>query len=96
MKAEYGRSYAKKSLRRMMQFAVVLAESVIVATLWRQLSWSHFKLLMAVTEPLKRDFYTQLATLHHCSVRELTKQQTRSFTSAQLSAVSPRRLLLRN
>jgi len=74
LEAEYGRSYAEKSLRRMMQFAEVFAESAIVATLWRQLSWSHFKLLMAVAEPLKRDFYTQLATLHHWSVRELTRQ----------------------
>jgi hypothetical protein len=64
LEAEYGRSYAEKSLRRMMQFAEVFAESAIVATVWRQLSWSHFKLLMAITEPLKRDFYTQLATLH--------------------------------
>ena len=74
LEAEYGRSYVEKSLRRMMQFADVFADPAIVATLWRQLSWSHFKLLMAVAEPLKRDFYTQLATLHRWSVRELTRQ----------------------
>ena len=74
LEAEYGRSFAEKSLRRMMQFAAVFTDPAIVATLWRQLSWSHFKLLMAVAEPLKRDFYTQLATLHRWSVRELARQ----------------------
>lgn len=74
LEVEYGRSYAEKSLRRMMQFADVFAEAAIVATLWRQLSWSHFKLLVTIAEPLKRDFYTQLATLHRWSVRELTRQ----------------------
>ena len=40
---EYGRSFEEKSLRRMMQFAQVFNDEQIVATLWRQLTWSHFK-----------------------------------------------------
>lgn len=62
LEAEYGRSYAEKSLRRMMQFAEVFADPAIVATLWRQLSWSHFKLLLSLTDPLKRDFYAHRPT----------------------------------
>ncbi len=40
---EFGRGYTEKSLRRMIQFAESFPEEAIVATLWRQLSWSHFR-----------------------------------------------------
>jgi len=40
---KYGKSFEEKNLRRMMQFASVFNEEKIVATMWRQLSWSHFK-----------------------------------------------------
>ncbi len=38
--AEYGRGYTEKNLCRMIQFAETFPEEEIVATLWRQLSWS--------------------------------------------------------
>ena len=38
---EFGRGYSEKNLRRMIQFAEAFPEE-IVATLSRQLSWSHF------------------------------------------------------
>src|SRR5580704_13709972 len=41
--ADYGRGYTEKNLRRMIQFAEAFPEEEIVATLWRQLSWSHFR-----------------------------------------------------
>jgi hypothetical protein len=40
--SQFGRSFEEKSLRRMVQFAQVFENEQIVATLWRQLSWSHF------------------------------------------------------
>lgn len=43
---EYGRSFEEKNLRRMMQFANLFPDEKIVATLRRQLSWSHFRLLI--------------------------------------------------
>ena len=48
---EFGRGFEVKNLRRMVQFAHVFAEPEIVATLSRQLSWSHFVNLL----PLKTD-----------------------------------------
>ena len=39
---EYGRGFEEKNLRRMVQFAEAFPDEKIVATLWRQLSWSHF------------------------------------------------------
>ena len=39
--ADYGRGFAEKSLRRMIQFADFFPDPEIVAALSRQLSWSH-------------------------------------------------------
>jgi len=58
--AKYGRSFDEKSLRRMMQFAQAFPDEQIVATLWRQLSWSHFKVLIPLKDELQREFYVQM------------------------------------
>lgn len=60
---EYGSSFAEKNMRRMMQFATVFHEEEIVATLWRQLSWSHIKMLIPIEDPLKRAFYIEMCKL---------------------------------
>ena len=49
LKDRYGRNFELGNLRRMMQFAEQFADLSIVATLSRQLSWSHFRELI----PLK-------------------------------------------
>lgn len=54
--------------------AEVSPDKAIVHTLCAQLTWSHFKLLLAVTEQLKRAFYVGLTKLHQWSVRELSRQ----------------------
>ena len=38
----YGRNFAEKNLRRMLQFAEQFTDKELVVTLSRQLSWSHF------------------------------------------------------
>lgn len=74
LSADFGHSYAPKTLRRMMQFAEAFPDPAIVASLSRQLSWSHLVLLLPVQEPLKRTFYTELCRLNRWSVRELRRQ----------------------
>ena len=44
LESEFGKGFAEKNLRRMIQFAEVFPEREIVATLSRQLGWSHFGL----------------------------------------------------
>ncbi len=44
----------------------------IVQTLSAQLSWSHFNLPIGIDDPLKRDFYTQMAQLEGWSTRTLS------------------------
>ena len=71
---EYGNNFTEKNLRRMMQFHEVLPDSGNVATLWRQLSWSHFKILIPLNNEIERDFYTQMCRVEKWSVRTLRKK----------------------
>lgn len=68
---QYGRGFGEKNLRRMVKFAITDPEEPIVATLSRQLSWSHFVMLLALKEPMQRDYYTQMASIERWSVRTL-------------------------
>jgi hypothetical protein len=53
---EYGPDNTEKGLRRMIQLAERFPDGEIVATLSRQLGWSHFVELLPLDDPLKRDF----------------------------------------
>lgn len=57
---EYGRSFEEKNLRRMIQFAELFPDEKIVAALRRQLSWTHFKSLIPLKDPLKRQLNAML------------------------------------
>ena len=68
---DYGRGYSEKNLRRMVQFAERFPEQEIVATLSRQLSWSHFSALLPLSQPFQREFYAEMARIEGWSVRTL-------------------------
>ena len=69
--AACGKSFEAKNLRRMMQFAEVFSDLEIVVPLARQLSWSHFLLLIPLPSQEARLFYTQQAAW---GKRELARQ----------------------
>ncbi|MDD0811348.1 PDDEXK nuclease domain-containing protein [Curvibacter sp. RS43] len=90
---EFGRGFEAKNLRRMVQFAHTFPAPEIVATLSRQLSWSHFvKLLPLKSEPA-RQFYAQQAATNLWSVRELRDQiERKAFERTEIaSAQAPLR-----
>jgi predicted nuclease of restriction endonuclease-like (RecB) superfamily len=68
---EFGKGFNEKSLRRMLQFYQSYPEQNIVATLSRQLSWSHFVELLTIKQDIARDFYAQMAMNDRWSVRTL-------------------------
>ena len=72
--AEHGRGFAAKNLHRMVQFAEAFPDEAIVATLWRHLSWSHFRVLLPLKRPLQREFYAQMSCTEGWSVRTLTQR----------------------
>ncbi|RMO08277.1 hypothetical protein ALQ47_02432 [Pseudomonas cichorii] len=71
---EYGSSFSVKNLRRMVQFATTFPDEQIVVSLKRQLSWTHFIALIPLKDPLQRDYYTQMASAEHWSVRTLRER----------------------
>lgn len=71
---EYGKSFAEKNLRRMIQFAEIFPDKEIVASLIRQLTWTHFIALIPIKEPLKRDFYIELCRQERWTTRTLRQK----------------------
>ena len=67
----YGRGFTRKNLWRMVQFAEAFPMDEIVATLWRQLSWSHFRELLPLRQPFQREFYAEVCRVEGWSVRTL-------------------------
>ena len=70
---KYGRSFEEKNLRRMLQFAERFLDEEIVATLSRQLSWSHFLALIPLKSEAARMFYAQESMSGCLGVRELRR-----------------------
>ncbi len=70
----YGRNFTERNVRRMMQFADIFPEMQIVVTLSRQLTWSHFLVLIPLKSEESKQFYAQLAINETLGVRELRKQ----------------------
>ena len=66
---EFGQGFSEKNLWRMVQFAEVFPKEQIVATLSRQLGWSHFKEIIPLVDDLKRDFYAEMCRIERWSVR---------------------------
>ena len=46
----------------------------ILQTLWAKLSWSYFKDIIYIDDPLKRDFYPEMCCVENRSVRTLRKK----------------------
>lgn len=74
LEREFGRGFEVQNLRRMVQFAEAFSSSEIVATLMRQLSWTHFLQLIPIKSEAARNYYAQQAAADGWSVRELRRQ----------------------
>ena len=66
---EVGKKYNRRTLFRMKQFYNIFNNSK-VSTLWTQLTWSHLRLLFNL-EIDSINYYIQVVTNNHISVREL-------------------------
>ena len=75
LQEEYGpKGFDAKNIHRMLQFAQKFPEEQIVASLMRQLSWTHFLQVLPMKEALQREFYLTLAASERWSVRRLRKE----------------------
>jgi predicted nuclease of restriction endonuclease-like (RecB) superfamily len=71
LSAEFGRGFSKRNLHYMVRFAEVFPDAEIVHALRSQLSWTHFRELIGVEDPLKRRFYAELCQVEGWSTRTL-------------------------
>lgn len=82
----YGRGWSKAGLLRMLQFATVYPDAAIVATLSRQLTWSHVIELLTLCGHSERDFYAALAGHERWSVRTLRAKIASKLFARTLAA----------
>ena len=83
---EYGRSFEEKNIRRMAQFADQFPDEKTIKALCEQLGWTHFKSLIPIKDPIKRDFYAEMCRIERWSTRTLQKQiQSMLFERTALS-----------
>ena len=91
----YGRSFEEKNLRRMLQFNEQFEDFSIVVTLSRQLSWSHFLVLLPIKQAEAKQYYANLSSVEYWSVRDLRKQiaskafERNEIANTQLSTFKP-------
>lgn len=86
LKEKYGRNFELGNLRRMMQFAEQFPDLQIVATLSRQLSWSHFRELIPLKTKEAREYYAQASAAQTLGIRELRKQiSTKTFERSSIA-----------
>lgn len=75
LQKEYGKKgFDEKNIRRMMQFAKQCPDEQIVASVMRQLSWTHILQVLSLKDALQREFYLSLAASERWSVRQLRKE----------------------
>jgi len=74
LELEFGRGFGRRNIFRMIRFAEVFPDSAIVTALRTQLGWTHFREIIAIENPLKRDFYTEICRLENWDTRTLSKK----------------------
>jgi hypothetical protein len=71
---EFGPGFGRRNLFNMVRFVEVFPNSKIIATLSRQLSWSHFVEIIPLKDELQRDFYAEMSRIENWSVRTLRQK----------------------
>ena len=68
---EFGRGFSERNLANMVRCAEAFSDAKILHTLCAKLSWSHFRRIIYLDDPLKRDFYAEMCRIEQWSVRTL-------------------------
>jgi predicted nuclease of restriction endonuclease-like (RecB) superfamily len=72
--AEFGRGFTARNLFNMVRFAETFPDAEIVSALRAQLGWTHFRQIVALDDPLKRSFYSEMCRIEGWSTRTLAKK----------------------
>ena len=74
LSAEFGRGFGVRNLFRMVRFAEVFPDERIVSALRTLLGWTHFRQIIALDDPLRRDFYAEMCRIEKWNTRTLEKK----------------------
>ena len=74
MTEQYGKGWSQRNLANMVRFNQSFPDVEILQALSAKLSWTHFTLLIAIDDPLKREFYTRMSQLEGWSTRVLSER----------------------
>ncbi|BDD11782.1 DUF1016 domain-containing protein (plasmid) [Fulvitalea axinellae] len=96
LQKDFGKGFGKRNLYRMLAFYNAFPDQEIVSTLWSQLTWSHFRLLVAVDEPLKREFYLKMCQNERWSVRRLQERMDSMLFERTAIAKKPEETIRRD
>ncbi len=72
--SNYGRGWSERNLAYMVRLAEMFPDSSILQALSAKLSWSHFKEIVYLDDPLKRDFYAEMCRIEGWNTRTLQKK----------------------
>lgn len=68
---DFGKGFDESNLRRMRSFYLLFQKR---ATVWPELSWSHYKLIISLDDENARNFYIKEAIEGNWSVRQLARE----------------------
>ncbi len=71
---DQGKGWSERHLWYCLKIAETIPDLKILHTLCSQLSWSHFRVILGIEDPLKRDFYFEICRLERWSVRQLQER----------------------
>ncbi|TNF43657.1 MAG: DUF1016 domain-containing protein [Cytophagales bacterium] len=88
LEAKYGRNFSEGNVRRMIQFAEQFQDFEIVVPLARQLSWSHFLILIPLKSIEAKFYYAEKAAESNWGKRELRNQISRkAFDRSEIANI---------
>jgi predicted nuclease of restriction endonuclease-like (RecB) superfamily len=92
---EFGDGFSPRNIARMISFAEVMPEAEIVATLSKELSWSHFVEILPLKNHLQRDFYAEMCRIERWSVRMLRDKINGMLYERTAISKKPEKLIAR-
>jgi len=68
---EFGNGYSERNLAYMVRFAETFPDPNILHALSAKLSWTHFRQIIYLDDPLQREFYAEMCRIENWSTRAL-------------------------
>jgi len=62
---EFGSGFSQANLFHMVRFAEVYPDAKILHALSAKLSWTHFRQIIYLNDPLQRDFYAEMSRIEN-------------------------------